>query len=235
MTKKYLTTTGFTEIAEADKPREKAFRDGISSLTDTELMAVIFGTGLKGVSVIEMANRILNDHDGHLSEISEMSAKDFVKRHKGVGPAKALALLAGIELGLRAAKDAARRKDIQLLSSRSAYQYMRDQFKDLDHEEFWAVFLTNRATVIKKQFIASGGQASTIVDNKILMRRALENKCTRMIVFHNHPSGTLSPSIQDDALTKKIKAACEIFDIRLDDHIIITPDYFYSYNDESRL
>ena len=235
MAKKYLTTTSFSELAEAEMPREKALRHGLATLTDAELMAIIFGTGIKGVSVLEMARQILDAHEHHLSQIAALSAQDFMKAHKGIGPAKALTLLCGIELGIRAARDAASMPEPQILSSQAAYQYMKDQLATLDHEEFWALFLSNSAKVISKQFIASGGQASTIVDNKILMRRALESKCARMIIFHNHPSGTLKPSMQDDNLTRKIKQAAEIFDIRVDDHIIITPKFYYSYNDEGRL
>lgn len=236
MAKKYLTNnTAFLQIAEDEKPREKALRNGIHTLENEELMALIFGTGIKGLSVIDMCKEILSQYDNHISDLANLPPKEFIRRHKGIGPAKALTLLAGIQLGLRAAKDAMQKKDVQILSSQTAYEYMRDRMQTLDHEEFWALFLTNRATVMRAEFIASGGQASTVVDNKILMRRALDVKCTRMIVFHNHPSGTLSPSLQDDKLTRKLKDACAIFDIRLDDHIIIAPNGYWSYNDNGRL
>lgn len=235
MAKKYLTTTSFAQMAEDEMPREKALKHGLRSLEDAELMAIIFGTGIKGVSVLDMAHQILERHDGHLSRLASLSATEFIKQHKGIGPAKALTLLAGIELGLRAAKDAASMPMQQILSSKLAYDYMRDQLEHLDHEEFWVLLMTHSATIIAKQFIASGGQASTIVDVRILMRRALESKCSRMILFHNHPSGQLRPSMQDDALTQKIKNAAKLLDINVDDHIIITPTSYYSYNDEGRM
>ncbi|MDO5395006.1 MAG: DNA repair protein RadC [Bacteroidales bacterium] len=230
-----LTKTSFTTLADDQMPREKALAGGIRSLTDIELMAILFGTGLKGVSVLEMSQGILDDNDGHLSLIADMKPDEFSKRYKGIGPAKALTLLAGIELGLRAAHDAANMPKAQITSSKIAYDLMRPQLERLDHEEFWVLLLNNAATVISKEFIASGGQTSTVVDIRILMRRALDNKATRMILFHNHPSGNLRPSMQDDSLTKKIKEAAALFDIKLDDHIIISPASYYSYNDMGRI
>ena len=230
-----LTKTSFTTLADDQMPREKALAGGIRSLTDIELMAILFGTGLKGVSVLEMSQGILDDNEGHLSRIADMKPDEFSKRYKGIGPAKALTLLAGIELGLRAAHDAANMPKTQITSSKIAYDLMRPQLEDLDHEEFWVLLLNNAATVISKEFIASGGQTATVVDIRILMRRALDNKATRMIIFHNHPSGNLRPSMQDDSLTKKIKEAASLFDIKLDDHIIISPASYYSYNDMGRI
>lgn len=230
-----LTTTSIANLADDQLPREKALTFGIKSLSDTELMAIIFGTGMKGVSVLEMSQNILTDNKGHLSDIAAMSPKAFSERYKGIGPAKALTLLAGIELGLRAAGDAARKQKNPITSSKFAYELMRSRLQDLDHEEFWALMMNNSAIPVAETFIASGGQTATVVDIKILIRKALENKAVRMIVFHNHPSGNNRPSAQDDALTRKINEAAKLLDIRLDDHIIITPTDYFSYNDNGRL
>lgn len=236
MNKKYLlTNTSFSQLNDEEMPREKALARGIRSLSDEELMALIFGTGLKGMSVIEMSRMILNDNEGHISRIAGMDTKEFVKRYKGIGPAKALLVLGALELGRRAAKDAAEMSEQRILSSQVAYDIMRYDLESLDHEEFWVLLMNNSAVVIAKEFIAAGGQTATAVDVRIIMRKALERKATRMIIFHNHPSGNNKPSIQDDALTRKIKEAAALFDIRLDDHIIITPHSYFSYTDNSRL
>ena len=229
------TTTSFSKLADEERPREKALAHGLKALTDTELMAMIFGTGIKGVSVLEMVEGIINDNDGHLSVIAEMGPKEFMRRYKGIGPAKALTLLAGIELGVRAAKDAASMPMKSITSSDMAYAIMREHLEALDHEEFWMLLMNNSAVVIAKEFIASGGTAATVVDVKIIIRRALDSRACRLILFHNHPSGNPRPSIQDDALTRKIKEAAALFDIRVDDHIIVTPNSYYSYNDNGRM
>lgn len=236
MTKQYIqTTTSFATIAEDERPREKALNQGIGALTDSELLAILFGTGMRGVSVLDMAKNILDDNDGHLCKITELTPEEFSKRYKGIGMAKALLILASLELGKRAAADAASMPDRPLSSSRQAYDLMRGRLEDLDHEEFWVAFLNNSAIVIGTEQIALGGQAATYVDIKIIMRRALENKATRIIAYHNHPSGQLKPSMQDDSLTKRIGDAAKILDIRLDDHIIISKRGYYSYNDQGRL
>lgn len=236
MTKQYIqTTTSFAAIAEDERPREKALKYGIGVLTDNELLAILFGTGMRGVSVLDMAQSILEDNNGHLSKVTELSPQEFSKRYKGIGTAKALLILAALELGRRAAADAASMPDRPLTSSRLAYDLMRGRLEDLDHEEFWVAFLNNSAIVIGTEQIAIGGQAATYVDIKIMMRRALENKATRIIAYHNHPSGQLKPSIQDDSLTTRIGAAAKTLDIRFDDHIIISKKGYYSYNDEGRL
>lgn len=230
-----LTTTSLSLLSDDQLPREKALAHGLKSLSDTELMAIIFGTGMKGVSVLEMSQNILNDNSGHLSDIAKMSPKLFSRRYKGIGPAKALTLLAGIELGLRAAADAAKKDNNPITSSKAAYELMRWHLQDLDHEEFWVLMLNNASIPVAEVFIASGGQTATVVDIKILMCKALECKAVRMIVFHNHPSGNCRPSLQDDALTRKITEGAKLLDIRVDDHIIVTPTSYYSYNDQGRM
>lgn len=230
-----LTTTSFKEVDKEDKPREKALNQGVKSLTDTELMALLFGTGLRGVSVLEMSQAILDEHDGHLSLIADLTPEEFRKRHKGIGNAKALLILGALELGRRAVADASKMPDRQITSSFMAYQLMRDRLQNLDHEEFWAVFMSHQAVRICDCHLASGGQTATIVDVRILMRKALECGATRMILYHNHPSGQLKPSLADDQLTRKIKEAAQTLDLRVDDHIIISKKGYYSYNDEGRM
>lgn len=224
-----------SEMREEDRPREKALKYGVKSLSDTELMAIIFATGLKGKSVLELSAEILRSKDGHLSQVARMSPREIMNAYKGIGLAKAISLLSALELGTRAARDAAAENFRCMTSSSAAVELIREKFQFLDHEEFWVMLMTNGARVLAIEKIGVGGQTATVVDIKILMRKALEHRASRMIVFHNHPSGTLQPSMQDDKLTRHIAEAAKIFEMRLDDHIIITDDAYYSYRDKGRL
>ncbi len=223
------------DMVAGERPREKALRHGIKSLTNAELMAVIFATGLKGKSVIQMSNEILQDHEGHLSKLARMSVKEIMNRYKGVGEAKALTLLAALEIGSRAAADAVSIKHVKITSSSIAVDYMRKHFGNLPHEEFWVMLLDQSAKPICELNIARGGVSATAVDVRIIMKGAVENLASAIILFHNHPSGNLTPSPQDDNVTKKIAEAAKLFDIRVNDHIIISDSGYYSYHDEGRI
>lgn len=223
--------SSFADLPLSERPREKALRDGMKSLTDTELMAIIFGTGIQGKPVTEMCREILNEHKGHLSRIARMNAKDFISLHRGIGPAKALTLLAGIELGLRAAADDIVAKEEAISSSDTAFRYMHPRLYALDHEEFHILLLRNNLTPITAIKVGQGGYTSTVVDVKVVMRNALVHAASAMMLFHNHPSGTLKPSAQDVQLTRKIKEAATLLDIRLLDHIIIGHNDFFSFHD----
>lgn len=222
-------------MADEDKPREKAMRCGVKTLTDAELMAIVFSTGLKGKSVLDLSREILIDNQSHLSNVARLSPSQIIDRYKGIGQAKAITLLAALELGSRAASDAMKMQYRQISCSADASKIMQHHFQNLDHEEFWAMLLNNGAKIISEIRISEGGQTGTVVDIRKLMRAVLQSKAVRMILFHNHPSGTLRPSGQDDSLTKKIKDAAAFFDIRVDDHIIITDRGYYSYSDEGRI
>ncbi len=223
------------EMDRDERPREKAIKYGIKSLSDNELMAIIFSTGLKGKSVIEMSRDILSDNKGHLSKVARLSVAEMLKRYKGIGPAKALTLLAALELGARSAADAATIDDPVVNSSGVAYSIMKHHFERLDHEEFWVLLLSQSGKPIREIKIGQGGVAATAVDVKLIMKAAIEHLASAMIVFHNHPSGNLKPSAQDNALTIKIREAAKLIDTRLNDHIIITDASYYSYNDDGRL
>ena len=223
------------EMGKDERPREKALKFGIKSLSDTELMAIIFSTGLKGKSVIELSRDMLADNDGHLSKLARLSVSEMLKRYKGIGPAKAITLLAALELGSRSAADAARTDNPAIRSSDVAYTLMKHHFERLDHEEFWVLLISQSGKPIREIKIGQGSVTATAVDVKLIMKAAIENLASAMIVFHNHPSGNLKPSPQDDALTSKIKEAAKYIDTRLNDHIIVTDASYYSYNDEGRL
>lgn len=216
-------------------PREKALEHGIKTLSDAELMAILFGTGIKGKGVVEMCREIIAAHNGHLSKIARIDAREFMQLHKGIGPAKALTLLAGIELGIRAASDAVAINEPAISSSQAAFDYMHRHLYNLDHEEFWVLLLRNNLKPLHEFRAGQGGLAATAVDPRTIMREALLHNAAAMMVFHNHPSGSLTPSTNDISVTQKIKAAAELFDIKLLDHIIVGHNAFYSFHDEGRL
>ena len=236
MAKVHLATnTSFRQLSEDERPREKALNHGIQSLSDAELLSLLFGTGTAGRSVLDMAEEIIRDNEGHLWRLAGMDTREIVRRYKGVAIAKAILVAGALELGRRAFRDAVACLQNAITSSRMAYEMMRESLEHLDHEEFHVLFLSNAAVEIAREIIGVGGQTATVVDVKVIARKALEHKATRVILFHNHPSGTLRPSIQDDSLTSKIRHGLELLDIRVDDHIIISPKGYYSYNDEGRL
>ncbi len=217
------------------RPREKALTNGMGALSDAELMAIVFGTGIKGKGVLALCEEILAAHGGHLSKIAGTPARDFIKQHKGIGPAKALTLLAGIELGVRAAADAVRLDDPRMASSKAAFEYMHPHLYNLDHEEFWVLMLRSNLKPLREFKAGQGGLASTAVDVKVIMREALIANAAAMMIFHNHPSGALEASPQDKALTKKIVDAAAYFGIRVLDHIIVGNNAYYSFHDEGLL
>lgn len=236
MAKSYLATnTSFRQLSEDERPREKAMNHGIASLSDAELLSLLFGTGTAGRSVLDMAEEIIHDNEGHLWRLAGMDTREIVRKYKGIGIAKAILIAGALELGRRAFKDALTCPQNSITSSRMAYEAMREAMEGLDHEEFHVLFLSNAGVEIAREIIGVGGQSATVVDVKIIARKALEHKATRVILFHNHPSGTLRPSIQDDSLTSKIRRGLELLDIRVDDHIIISSKGYFSYNDEGRL
>lgn len=223
------------EMATELRPREKALANGIKSLTNAELMALIFATGIKGRSVIELSQDILDEFDGHLSKVTSLGVNELTERFSGIGPAKALNLLAALELGSRSAADARLVTDAVINSSEIAYDIMRQHLERLPYEEFWVLYLSQAGKQVRREKIGQGGLTATAVDVRIIMKYALEASASAMILFHNHPSGTLRPSPQDIALTRKIKDASALFEIRVNDHIIITDSDYYSMHDEGQL
>lgn len=216
-------------------PREKALAHGMKALSDVELMAIVFATGIKGKNVLEMCREILESHKGHLSKLARMSAQEVSQAYKGIGAAKALTLLAGIELGVRAAADAVKLDEPSIATSETAFKYMNHYLYHLDHEEFWVLYLRNNLTPIKATCAGRGGLTGTAVDPRGIVREALMVNAASMMLFHNHPSGTLKPSIQDDNITRRIKEGAALFDIRVIDHIIIGDSQYYSYHDDGHI
>lgn len=229
-----FTSLRITDMSDDDRPREKAMKHGIGSLSDAELLAIIFGGGLPGMSVVDMSRKILADCDNRLSLLARLTIDEMCKKYKGVGPAKAISLAAAFELGARCRRDM-KNAEAVIRSSKDVYELMRGHMELLDYEEFWILILTRGNTVKYRRCISQGGTSATVVDVKLLLKRAIDCVASAIILIHNHPSGAVRPSADDDHLTKRIKDGAQLLDIRVLDHVIIGRDRFYSYNDEGRL
>ena len=229
-----VNTLKVADLDDGDKPREKALTSGIGSLSNAELMAIILGSGMPGKSVISLSQEILRDADGRISRIARLSLAEMMKKYRGVGPAKAVSLAAAFELGVRCADDMAI-CDMAIGSGTDIYKLMRGKLQRLNNEEFWVVHLSRANRVLSQECISRGGTSATVVDVKLILKSAIDKLSSAIILVHNHPSGNLRPSGQDDNITSRIKKGAELLDIRVLDHIIISPEGYYSYNDEGRL
>lgn len=213
-----------------DKPREKLLELGAQALSTAELFAIILGSGNKENPVMKLAEKIEAVYDGDLSLIARMSAQDFQKI-KGIGPAKAISMVASFELARRKEKNCSAKIN-SITSSGDVFQIFKPLLADLPNEEFWVLYLNNGNKILKKDCISKGGVTSTVVDVKIIMKTALQYLATSIILVHNHPSGTLKASEQDKKITNKIKSAAKLLEINLLDHIIIARNAYYSFADE---
>lgn len=222
------------DLDSGDKPREKALAAGIGSLSNAELIAIIFGSGMPGKSVIALAQEILRDNDFRLSRMARMSIHEMASKYQGVGPAKAVSLAAAFELGTRCVQDF-HVADASITGGDSVYALMRQTLERSEYEQFWVLHLNRANRLICKECISRGGIASTVVDVKLLMKRAVDKLSTSLILVHNHPSGNMRPSAEDDRLTERIRQAAAILDVRVLDHVIIGPGGYYSYHDEGRI
>ena len=222
------------DLDEGDKPREKALSQGIRTLSNAELLAIIFGSGLPGKSVISMSQEILASCDNRLSRLSRLSIHEMKKKFKGVGTAKAISLAAAFELGLRT-RDEDAALDPQIKCSTDIYNIMRTKLERLEYEEFWVLYLSRSNRIIYEECMSKGGVSGTITDIRLILKRALELLASGIILVHNHPSGNLRPSPDDDRITTKTKEAAKLLDINVLDHLIITPTSYFSYNDNGRL
>lgn len=223
------------DLAGAEKPREKALSQGIRSLSDAELIAIIFGGGLPGMSVVDMARQILTDNENRVDRLASMSMTDMMSRYKGVGPAKAVSLAAAFELGRRNREQQAANRDPQIRSSEDVLALMGPKLEAIEWEEFWVLMLSRSNRVTYMRCLSQGGTAATLVDVKLLVKRAIECLAEGIILVHNHPSGNPRPSGQDDNLTRRIKDAAALVDIKVVDHVIIARTDSFSYRDEGRL
>lgn len=213
-----------------DRPREKMLLKGKDALSDAELIAVLIGSGNKSESAVDLSKRILTTTRNNLSVLSRLSI-DQLSQFKGIGQAKAIAIVAALELGRRK-RMAKAIPEKGIKSSKEVYEFMQPRIGDLPHEEFWVVYLNNANKVISTLQLSKGGITGTLVDVRLLLKEALVINATAIILAHNHPSGTLKPSTADKEITEKIKNACYSMDIKLLDHIIVTEKSYFSFQDE---
>ena len=220
-------------LAEDDRPREKFLLKGKSALSDSELLAIILGSGNNEDSAVEVARKILASVDYNWQKLSKLSIKDLMK-FKGIGEAKAISVAAALEIGRRKAAQEIPEKE-KVTSVNDLYKIFSQYLSDLQTEEFWAIFLNQKNHVIYKTQISKGGISGTLVDVRVIFRIAIEHFATSVVVAHNHPTGNLTPSQPDISITRRIKEAGDLLDIKLLDHLIIGENSFFSFSEQGLL
>lgn len=221
------------EWAEDDRPREKLLLKGRHVLTDAELLAILIGSGNKDESAVDLSKRILSDYNHNLDAMARCSVKDL-KKYRGMGEAKAISIVAAMELGRRrAASPPEEQKNIRL--SEDAFRIISPLISDLNHEEFWVLLCNRSNAVLRKELISKGGMNTTVVDPKIVFRAALDYGASGIILCHNHPSGGVKPSQNDISLTKRLRDGANILEIALLDHIIVGAKTYFSFADDGLL
>ena len=221
------------EWSEDDRPREKLMARGEAALTNAELLAILIGSGTRQKSAVELMQDILRVCDGKLSRLSKMSVTELMA-FNGIGEAKAITLKAAAEIGRRRTME--RADDCtQMANASQVYDYMHPLMQDLPHEEFWAILLNNSSRIIKRTRISTGGLTATAVDLRMVLKEALLADATCIIVCHNHPSGQLHPSRDDQLLTERLHSALNQINIKLLDHVIITDGTYYSFAEDGKI
>ncbi len=227
------TSFSIKNWSQDDQPREKLLYKGKTALSDAELVAILIGSGNRDESAVALCKRILASVGNNLSELGKLSIKQLIE-FKGVGEAKAITILAALELGRRRrGEEALDRK--QITSSASVFELMQPEIGELQHEEFWIIYLNNSNKIIQKNQSSKGGITGTLVDVRLVLKKALEVGATSLILAHNHPSGALKPSAADKQITEKLKNGAQSLDIKVLDHLIITEKAYFSFADESLL
>ena len=227
------TSFSIKHWSDDDKPREKLVQKGRSVLSDAELIAILIGSGSRNESAVELSKRILASVENNLNELGKLSIKQLMQ-FKGIGEAKAVTIAAALEIGRRRRGEEAR-KVAKIGSSKDAYELLQPIIGELEHEEFWILYLNNANKVLHRAQLSKGGLTGTLVDVRIVMKQALELGSVAIILAHNHPSGTLRPSEQDRKITQKLKRGAEALDVKVLDHLIITQNDYYSFADEGIL
>ncbi|MEE9438544.1 MAG: DNA repair protein RadC [Saprospiraceae bacterium] len=216
-----------------DRPREKLLLKGKEALTDAELIAILIGSGNRELTAVGLSQSILKAANNNLHELGKMDISELMT-FKGIGEAKAITITAALEIGRRRQiTDPLKQKKIS--SSKDAYNVIAPLIADLAYEEFWVILLNNQLKVTKKVKISTGGVSATIVDAKILFKHAIQTLSNNIILVHNHPSGSLTPSQSDILLTKKLCAGALHLDIKITDHIIVSQNGYYSFADDGKL
>lgn len=220
------------EWAIDDRPREKAMKNGISTLSKSELLAILVGSGNDEETAVDLMKRVLDSCGNSISELARLSVDDLCT-FKGIGPAKAISIVAACELWKR--REGKENEQPCISSSRDMYNYFHPILCDSPVERCYVLLLNRMNRVLDHVLIGTGGLTATLVDIRLVMREALMKRATTIALCHNHPSGSTKPSRDDDKLTENLSQACKVMNIRLLDHIIVTDGAYYSYNDEARL
>ena len=216
-----------------DRPREKMMQKGAESLSDAELLAILIGSGNTEESAVALMQRVLAACGNNLNALAKWEMRDFA-RFKGLGPAKSIAVMAALELGKRRSLQE-RPERAGIRSAQDVYQLFHPLLADLSHEEFWVLLLNQAARVIDKARISRGGIDQTSADVRTILREALLQRATQIILVHNHPSGNVQPSPDDLRLTRSVQQAAQVMNIHVTDHVIVTDGMYFSFNDEGKL
>ena len=219
--------------AEEDRPREKMMAHGAALLTDAELLAILIGSGSPNETAVELMRRVLADCNNNLNELGKLSIEQLC-RFKGIGPAKAVTVMAACELGRRRKLAGVEERRV-ISSSQDIYDYFHPKMADLPIEEFWVMLLNNACKLMDTKRVATGGITEVVADVRLVLREAILGRATSIIVCHNHPSGSVCPSRHDNLLTDRLRQACELMNIRFMDHVIVTDGKYYSYADEGKV
>jgi DNA repair protein RadC len=221
------------EWAVEDRPRERLMNHGIQSLSNSELIAILIGSGIKNQSAVELARKILGSAANDLDQLGRFSVSDFMKI-KGIGKARAIAIVSALELGRRR-KFSESVSRLKIASSNDVYEALYQHLTDLSHEEFWILLLNRSNTVIEKRKISQGGIAGTVTDIRMILKFAIDALASSIILCHNHPSGNLQPSEADIQITRKLKEASTLMEINLLDHVIVAGKRYFSFADENMI
>ena len=228
-----LNRLSINHWAEADRPREKLEKLGAAALSDAELLAILIGSGTADESAVDLMKRILNDCKNNLNTLGKLSIRDLTT-YKGIGPAKAISLLAACELGKRR-QNAAAEKAPLLDNAKKVYQFMHTKIQDLDIEEGWMLMMKQNFRLIEAKRISIGGLTMAPVDIRLMMKEALLKNTTILAFCHNPPRGSTNPSREDDKLTTSIQKACSVLHIHFADHVILADGSYFSYREEGEL
>ena len=229
-----LTKLSVKDWSPEDRPREKLLSKGVHTLSNAELLAIILRSGTKEETVVELSQRILQSFENDINRLGKVSANHLMSNFKGIGEAKAIGIIAALELGKRRkAEDIGNRKKI--ICSIDIYNYFYPFMCDLPHEEFWALFLNRSNRIIDRFKVSQGGVSETVVEGKLIYKEAIARLTSFVVLCHNHPSGSHLPSPQDNRVTQQIKKGLELLDMHLLDHIIFTEGKYYSYADNGQI
>jgi DNA repair protein RadC len=217
--------------SEDDRPREKMLLKGAASLSNAELLAILINNGTRNKSAVDVAKELMGLVNNDLQRLGQLSVKEIVNlKVKGLGEAKAIAIAAALEVGIR--RGAVENKKEIIRNSKDVANYLKAQLQFKSHEVFIAIFLNQANKILHNEMLSEGGITGTVVDPRILLRKALEHNAVSIILCHNHPSGNLNPSQADKQLTNKIKDAAKLLDITVADHIIVSSEGYFSFADE---